>query len=102
MSAAHPTLPIPSYARVTRASTGKSVIVRINDRGPFHSSRIIDLSSLAAAKLGLIGPGSGQLVDDAITNQDIRNNMVAPHNSTTITPPPPTPPHKQPPLLPTN
>src|SRR3546814_5789224 len=44
MSAAHPTLPIPSYARITRAGTGKSVIVRINDRGPFHSSRIIDLS----------------------------------------------------------
>lgn len=74
MSAAHPTLPIPSYARVTRAKTGKSVIVRINDRGPFHSSRIIDLSYVAAAKLGLIGPGSGQVIVEAITNQDIRNN----------------------------
>src|SRR5690606_33237751 len=74
MSAAHPTLPLPSYARVTRASTGKSVIVRINDRGPFHSSRIIDLSYVAAAKLGIIGPGSGQVIVEAITNQDIRNN----------------------------
>lgn len=78
MSAAHPTLPIPSYARITRASTGKSVIVRINDRGPFHSSRIIDLSYVAAAKLGLIGPGSGQVVVEAITNADIRNNTYGP------------------------
>ncbi|TEA73662.1 septal ring lytic transglycosylase RlpA family protein [Pollutimonas harenae] len=76
MSAAHPTLPLPSYARVTRASSGKSVIVRINDRGPFHSSRIIDLSYVAAAKLGLIGPGSGQVIVEAITNQDIRSNNV--------------------------
>ncbi len=76
MSAAHPTLPIPSYARVTHASTRKSVVVRINDRGPFHSSRIIDLSYVAAAKLGLIGPGSGQVIVEAITNADIRNNLV--------------------------
>lgn len=74
MTAAHPTLPLPSYARVTRAGSGKSVIVRINDRGPFHSSRIIDLSYVAAAKLGLIGPGSGQVIVEAITNDDIRNN----------------------------
>ncbi|SHH23882.1 septal ring lytic transglycosylase RlpA family protein [Pollutimonas bauzanensis] len=74
MSAAHPTLPIPSYARVTHAGSGKSVIVRINDRGPFHSSRIIDLSYVAAAKLGLVGPGSGQVIVEAITNEDIRAN----------------------------
>src|SRR5690606_18247458 len=71
MTAAHPTLPIPSYARVTRVGTGRSVIVRVNDRGPFHSSRIIDLSYVAAAKLDLIGPGSGQVVVEAITNRDI-------------------------------
>ncbi len=47
MTAAHPTLPIPSYARVTRAGTNRSVIVRINDRGPFHPGRIIDLSYVA-------------------------------------------------------
>lgn len=74
MTAAHPTLPIPSYARVTRATSGRSVIVRINDRGPFHSGRIIDLSYAAAAKLGLIGPGSGQVIVEAITSEDIRNN----------------------------
>lgn len=74
MTAAHPTLPLPSYARVTRASTGRSVIVRINDRGPFHSTRIIDLSYVAAAKLDLINPGSGQVIVEAITTTDIRNN----------------------------
>lgn len=73
MTAAHPTLSLPSYARVTRASTGRSVIVRVNDRGPFHSSRIIDLSYAAAAKLGLVGPGSAQVIVEAITNDDIRS-----------------------------
>jgi len=58
MTAAHPTLPIPSYARVTALNNGKSVVVRINDRGPFHSNRIIDLSYTAAYKLGYIAQGS--------------------------------------------
>jgi rare lipoprotein A len=58
MSAAHPTLPIPSYARITNPANGKSVVVRVNDRGPFHSDRIIDLSYAAAWKLGYIGSGS--------------------------------------------
>jgi rare lipoprotein A len=61
MTAAHPTLPIPSYARVTNLSNGKQVIVRINDRGPFLSSRVIDLSYTAALKLGYIGNGSAKL-----------------------------------------
>lgn len=61
MSAAHPTLPIPSYARITSLSTGKQVIVRINDRGPFHSSRIVDVSYTAALKLGLLGKGSHEV-----------------------------------------
>ncbi len=61
MTAAHPTLPIPSYARVTNVSNGKSVVVRINDRGPFHSTRIIDVSYTAALKLGLLVNGSSQL-----------------------------------------
>lgn len=62
MTAAHPTLPIPSYARVTNPTNGKSVTVRINDRGPFHAGRIIDLSYTAAWKLGYVGQGS-TLVD---------------------------------------
>jgi rare lipoprotein A len=61
MTAAHPTLPIPSYARVTSAANGKSVVVRVNDRGPFHGDRIIDLSYTAASKLGIAGPGSGKV-----------------------------------------
>jgi peptidoglycan lytic transglycosylase len=61
MTAAHPTLPIPSYARVTNLKNGKSVVVRINDRGPFHSNRIIDLSYAAASRIGIAGPGSGMV-----------------------------------------
>lgn len=54
MSAAHPTLPLPSYARVTNLENGKSVVVRVNDRGPFHPGRIIDLSYTAAHKLDIL------------------------------------------------
>src|SRR5471032_68858 len=61
MTAAHPTLPIPSYARVTNVKTGQCVVVRINDRGPFHSNRVIDLSYAAAARIGVAGPGSGMV-----------------------------------------
>ena len=55
MTAAHPTLPIPSYARVRNPANGREVLVRINDRGPFHSTRIVDLSYTAALKLGVLG-----------------------------------------------
>jgi rare lipoprotein A len=58
MTAAHPTLPIPSYVRVTNLRTGKAVVVRVNDRGPFRGERLIDLSYTAAYKLGMIGVGS--------------------------------------------
>jgi len=61
MTAAHPTLPIPSYARITSVESGRSVVVRINDRGPFHSDRLIDVSYTAALKLGLLGKGSHQV-----------------------------------------
>ncbi len=59
MTAAHTTLPLPSYARVTNPANGKSVVVRINDRGPFHPERIIDLSYAAAYKLDIAQRGSG-------------------------------------------
>lgn len=71
MTAAHPTLPIPSYARVTNLSNGKQVIVRVNDRGPFHSSRVIDLSYTAALKLGYIGHGSAELEVERLLAADI-------------------------------
>ena len=61
MTAAHKTLPIPSYARVTNVANGKSVVVRINDLGPFHSNRIIDLSYAAAARIGIAARGSGMV-----------------------------------------
>ena len=61
MTAAHPTLPIPSYARVTNLGNNKSVVVRINDRGPFLHERIIDLSYTAAHKLGIVGNGSSEV-----------------------------------------
>ncbi|HEX4859117.1 MAG TPA: septal ring lytic transglycosylase RlpA family protein [Usitatibacteraceae bacterium] len=66
MSAAHPTLPLPSYVRVTNPANMKSVIVRVNDRGPFHSDRIIDLSYMAAAKLDIARKGSGRVIVERI------------------------------------
>jgi len=77
MTAAHPTLPIPSYARVTNLSNGRSVVVRVNDRGPFHSSRIIDLSYTAALKLGYIGHGSAELEVQRILPDEIRQMELA-------------------------
>jgi len=61
MTAAHKTLPIPSYAKVTNLANGKSVVVRINDRGPFHKGRVIDLSYAAAKRLGIVGRGSAMV-----------------------------------------
>lgn len=60
-SAAHKSLPIPSYARVTNLENGKSIVVRVNDRGPFHSDRIIDLSYAAAVKLGYMDKGTARV-----------------------------------------
>jgi rare lipoprotein A len=59
MTAAHKSLPLPSYARVTNLRNNRSVIVRVNDRGPFHDNRLIDLSYTAAWKLGIVGEGTG-------------------------------------------
>ena len=60
-TAAHKTLPIPSYVRVTNTRNGKSVVVRINDRGPFHSNRIIDVSKAAAQQLGFVSQGTAHV-----------------------------------------
>lgn len=70
MTAAHPTLALPSYVRVTSLHSGRSVVVRVIDRGPFHAGRIIDLSYTAAYKLGLIQGGSGQVEVEAILPGD--------------------------------
>jgi rare lipoprotein A len=60
-SAAHKTLPLPSYARVTNLDNGRNVVVRVNDRGPFHEGRIIDLSYAAAVRLGLDRTGTARV-----------------------------------------
>jgi rare lipoprotein A len=61
MTAAHRTLPFGSKVRVTHASSGRSVVVRINDRGPFHGNRVIDLSRAAAEEIGIRSAGSGRV-----------------------------------------
>ena len=66
MSAAHRSLPLPTFARVTSLDNGQSVIVRVNDRGPFHSDREIDLSYAAAARLGFLDNGTGPVKVEAI------------------------------------
>lgn len=66
MTAAHPTLPLPSYVRVSNVATGKSVVVRVNDRGPFLHGRIIDLSYAAAHRIGTAAKGSGEVEVEAI------------------------------------
>nr|WP_173494516.1 MULTISPECIES: septal ring lytic transglycosylase RlpA family protein [unclassified Marinobacterium] len=70
MSAAHKSLPIPSFAKVTNLDNGKSVVVRVNDRGPFHENRLIDLSYSAAARLEILKQGTGRVRVEAI---DARN-----------------------------
>lgn len=69
-SAAHKTLPIPSFVRVTRLDTGQSVIVRVNDRGPFHDGRIIDLSFAAASKLGINRLGTAKVEVEAVSGPE--------------------------------
>ena len=76
MTAAHPTLPLPSYARVTNLANQKSIIVRINDRGPFINDRIIDLSYTAAHKLGIISNGSAEVEVESI-NPNVSVNTIA-------------------------
>ncbi|PRY63976.1 rare lipoprotein A [Vreelandella songnenensis] len=66
MSAAHRSLPLPTFARVTSLDSGQSVIVRVNDRGPFHSDREIDLSYAAAARLGILDNGTGRVKVEAV------------------------------------
>ncbi len=70
MTAAHPTLPLPSYARVTNVSNGRSVLVRVNDRGPFLNNRLIDLSWTAASKLGYVESGTAELEVELVTRFD--------------------------------
>lgn len=91
-SAAHKTLPLPSYARVTNLENGKSVIVRVNDRGPFHENRIIDLSFAAAVKLGVWPKGTGLVEVRAIDPSEANSDRGAPYVNTAPKPSPVTAP----------
>ncbi|KQQ84585.1 hypothetical protein ASF73_13530 [Xanthomonas sp. Leaf131] len=75
-TAAHKTLPLPSFALVTNTDTGDSVVVRVNDRGPFHDGRVIDLSYAAAVKLGITGKGTGNVEVRGLTEAD-NGNLLA-------------------------
>jgi rare lipoprotein A len=110
ISAAHPTMPLPSYARVTNLANGRSLIVRVNDRGPYAHNRIIDLSMRAAHLLGFyergttmvrveyVGPAPLQGSDDRVLASTLRENEPAPLPNTIrlasrpIFPPAPPPP----------
>lgn len=90
MTAAHPTLPIPSYARVTSLENGKQVIVRVNDRGPFLNGRLIDLTYTAAYKLGYVNKGSGPVEVELLLPDEIariRNGEILPDTNTVATKP---------------
>jgi rare lipoprotein A len=90
MTAAHKTLPIPSYARVRNPANGREVIVRVNDRGPFSPGRVIDLSYTAALKLGVLG-GVAQVEVERITDDDIRTGAAFKHGATQLASASPTP-----------
>ncbi|GAC1628805.1 MAG: septal ring lytic transglycosylase RlpA family protein [Nevskia sp.] len=77
MTGAHKTLPIPSYARVTNVSNGRSVVIKINDRGPFHEGRIVDLSYAAASRLDMLSHGSTLVELEVITPGDSPETTVA-------------------------
>jgi len=76
-TAAHKTLPLPSFARVTNLDNGKSIIVRVNDRGPFHAGRVIDLSYAAAVKLGYRDKGTARVEVRAVTASDMATTLAA-------------------------
>ena len=71
MTAAHKTLPLPTYVEITNLKNGRTVIVKVNDRGPFHGDRLIDLSYSAAAKLDILQYGTGQVEIRAIDTQQV-------------------------------
>lgn len=75
MTAAHRNLPLPSYVRVTNVANERSVIVKVNDRGPFHSERVMDLSYAAAAKLGILKAGTGSVRIEAIDPAEFQRKL---------------------------
>ena len=86
ISAAHKNLPLPSYVRVTNLDNGKRLIVRVNDRGPFHGDRVLDLSKGAASRLGILQPGTAHVHLELIhpPRPDNANQLIAKSQSRTI------------------
>jgi rare lipoprotein A len=84
MTAAHTTLPLPTYVRVTNTANGKNVIVKVNDRGPFHGDRIIDLSYAAAARIGILQQGVGHVKVEAINHETHHKPLVMAENKVKI------------------
>jgi rare lipoprotein A len=76
MTAAHKTLPLPSYVRVRNVQNNRAVVVRVNDRGPFLHNRLIDLSYAAAAKLGILGTGTGVVEIEAVNPDEPSTQVV--------------------------
>ena len=99
MTAAHTTLPIPSYARVTNLANGKSVVVRVNDRGPFVDGRLIDLSYTAAHRIGVLGGGSAMVEVETLIPGAAAPAPVAAAPSA-MPEPPPVPREEPAPILP--
>jgi rare lipoprotein A len=77
MTAAHTTLPLPTYVRVTNLANDKSVIVKVNDRGPFHSERIMDLSYAAAARLDYLKTGTANVRIEVVTAEDFKGQPAS-------------------------
>jgi rare lipoprotein A len=92
MTAAHRTLPLPSYVRVTNLQNRREVIVRVNDRGPFHGDRIIDLSFAAATELGIVRDGTAEVevvaVDPVLAAANMDNTVPPPRPAPPPAPPP--------------
>jgi rare lipoprotein A len=84
MTAAHKTLPLPSYVEVTNLSNSRKVIVKVNDRGPFHDNRLIDLSYSAAKRLGIISHGTGMVEVKALSGSEAPVNIVTKVQQPTI------------------
>lgn len=99
MTAAHKTLPLPSYVRVTNLKTGESAVVRVNDRGPFHDDRIIDLSYAAAHKLGIDRAGTGLVEVEGIVADEYSPREGPGQELARASLPPPPEPATHPPLI---
>ncbi|GAA4854969.1 septal ring lytic transglycosylase RlpA family protein [Luteimonas vadosa] len=85
-TAAHRSLPLPSFARVTNLDNGRSVVVRVNDRGPFHEGRVIDLSFAAAVKLGIHPRGTGLVEVRGLTPRDVPRSTTVDTSTATVDP----------------